>query len=176
MTAIVGIVSGGKTYLGADSCISYDMSYEIAIENKIFSKQGYILGACGSVRFGNILRYEMAIPEKPEEFTFQEFLIRIFIHELRDTLVRCGLNNNLEKPDGEAFFIGKGGKLGIIYSDMAYERVTDYASIGSGASVATGSLHSTKGMKNPYKRIRKALKASAASVMNVRPPFYYLSI
>ena len=51
-----------------------------------------------------------------------------------------------------------------------------YLSVGSGQDLALGSMHASKGEKDPKKRILKALEAATAGNAGVAPLFRIVSV
>jgi hypothetical protein len=79
------------------------------------------------------------------------------------------------RESGGVFLVGVRGRLFEIDDDYhAREMLEQYDAVGSGVSVALGSLYSTTG-QDPETRIRVALEAAEQFVTSVRAPFHILT-
>jgi hypothetical protein len=82
-----------------------------------------------------------------------------------------------DKSSGGNFLVGYKGKLYEIQDDFSVLNSPDIGmSVGSGASSARGSLHTTRDDKKPHDRILKALEAAASVAVGVAAPFIQLEL
>ena len=184
MTVVVAVVSDdGEIIFGADSAAT-DTSGFLAIraDAKVFKKEGYTIGFCGSYRFGQLVKHEMRLPRIPsgDYDDAERFMVREFVPRLRKLLSKNGLMNTtgVDKiEDGSSLLVGFNGFLFVIADDFQVEVTQDdYAAIGSGAEIALGSLHAdkTSGHLTAVDAVQNALDASERYCSNVRGPFLIL--
>src|SRR6266487_3559734 len=90
MTCIVGLVEDSVSYLAGDSlCVSVPSQYvskvsqNVKKETKVFSKNGMLFGANGSVRMTQLLRYELVIPEYVPGRDKVEYLSTDFVKAMK---------------------------------------------------------------------------------------------
>jgi ATP-dependent protease HslVU (ClpYQ) peptidase subunit len=100
------------------------------------------------------------------------FVVKYVVPEIIKTLKNYNFlkmsDDYLDSLDSSFLFAYK-DKLFLINYDCAVIEIEDYVAIGSGAQEAIGSLLSTEG-EEPFSRIVKAIKASAASDIYVDYP------
>lgn len=179
MTCIVAICQDGKVFMGGDSGASDAESGSIATVSspKVFVKDEYIIGYAGNFRFGKFMQYAVELPKVPswaKGDKIDEFVNGIFIASIRKQIAEMALE---EKEKDFGLLIGLRGRvfeLGDNYA--AVEMSRGYNATGSGAEVATGSLYTTETWKDPIKRIKTALTASAEFNAFVRPPFTIVEV
>lgn len=185
MTCIVGLISDGKVYMGADSAGVSGSHIRIRADSKVFILDNFIIGFTTSFRMGQLLRYDFILPEHAEGRDLYEYMVVLFINKVRQSLSGGGFakkENGVET--GGVFLVGYAGRLFEVDSDYQVgEYSALYTAIGSGESYALGSLHTTEkvpsvlsGIITPEDRIRNALEAAAAFNTNVREPFIIKSI
>jgi len=182
MTCIISIVDKNKNiWMGADSlasCSSGDI--EDRKDKKLFIKDDFIFGFCGSYRVGQLLQYRLDIPENKENKTIEEYMNTDFIDEVRMIFTKYGCSkkeDNVEEVDS-AFIVGHNGKLFKVAEDFQVGiPLEDYTATGSGESQAFGVLYVTKDMNlTPKKRIIKGLEAAEKYNAYVRRPFNILTL
>lgn len=174
MTCIIGYHTDDGIWLGADSAGSNEYgSQTIRADTKIYQNGPMLIGACGSYRMSQLLRY-MDIPKHPEGMPNFEYMVRIFVESCRKTLKRGGythIKNNEEL--GGTWIVGYDDALFEIQDDFQVGMSTkDYVCIGSGEEYAYGAmgvLHEIE--EDPVKAIKKALKIAAQHNAFVAAPF-----
>lgn len=180
MTCIVGIQNKGRVYLGGDSAAtSPDGSQTIIADKKVFVNGGVAIGICGSPKVIDPLRMIRFAKIKFRQDE-RNYLVEEVLPKIKDALKKSGCV--IEHPEhGEIFqgalLIGVRGSLYRIESN--FQIITDshgFDAIGSGADIALGSLHSTKGIRDSKTRIKSALEASSIANSGVRPPFAIVSV
>lgn len=169
MSCIIGLKHGGNVYIGADGrATTGDGEIRPVTCNKIFKTGHYLVGYCGSVRTGQLLRPENGF--KPPK-TIVEWPAAF-----RNHLAENGaLLNDPETGDiqGANVLIGWKGKLFEILIDFQMLEPNEFSCIGSGSTYAFGAmevLKLAKGMK-PEDRIMKALEVSGKFCSQVGPPY-----
>ena len=178
MTVIVGVIDGGKAWIGGDSALSDVHNHELiaCVNSKVFRVGEFLVGCSGSARVADALRYSFDPPKHPRRMDPARYMRTAFINAVRDTLRAAGTLQQQHGVDGcEAnVLIGYRGRLFIIEGDLhVHEAIDDYAAVGSGGSVANGALSVSKGVA-PRKRILAAMAASERYTVSVRRPFYVI--
>lgn len=179
MTCVVGLVSDGDVWLGADSA-SGDTGQWTARTNqspKVFRNGSLLMGFTTSFRMGQLLRWSLTVPPHPDHIETHEWLATSFVEAVRHCLAAGGFarkDNNVES--GGQFLVGYRGGLFFVDSDYHVAEPSDgYAAVGCGEPFALGSLHTTGTLDfTPEERVRAALSAAAAYSAYVRAPFHIL--
>lgn len=173
MTCIVGLISKGDVYLGGDrAATSSDFSRTIIKTPKVFIKNNVAFGVCGTPKSIDVLTHVIDVPTQVAGTTDQKFVNDTLIPAIKKCFKKTG---NLIQKGGESFF---NGELLVGYRSSLYRVQCDFSSIvtntcydaiGSGGSIALGSLASSKG--DTRRRVLAALEASAQNNASVAPPF-----
>lgn len=177
MTCIVGLKSKTGIYIGGDSAVSSHNLIQTITDPKVWRKGQFIFGFAGSLRTGQIIKYNLKIPpinNRPPT----EYMVTSFINSMRKCLKTAGSarEEHKEEEQDSQFLIGYQGHLFEI--DEAYgvcEVADEYVAIGSGTEYALGSLYATKG-RPAEERLTKALEAASYFSEGVRPPFHIIHI
>lgn len=183
VTCIVGVVdTDGSIYMGGDSAGTANTGEQSAFNNhKVFlPKLGphFVMGAAGSFRLSQLLRYTFEPPLPPGPFVDLEgFMVTTFVKALRKCFKDAGFERQMdtapEFPGG--FLVGYQGRLFRIEDDyqvMIEQR--EYIAVGAGESVAMGAMFAAKG--HPAERIRTALSAASAFNAWCREPYKIVTL
>lgn len=173
MTCIAALIENGTVYMGGDSAGVSGLSISIRADQKVFTNGEFVMGFTSSFRMGQLLQYKFTPPNQPSNKTDMAFMVTDFIDSIRECFGQNGFGKTSDKTNNEGgtFLVGFKGKLYRIDSDFQVgQTVCGYDSVGCGASIALGSLHSTVG-KKPRDRIRMALEAAAQHSAGVAAPF-----
>jgi ATP-dependent protease HslVU (ClpYQ) peptidase subunit len=187
MTCVVGYVDdNGIVHLGADSAGVSGHNIRVRNDEKVFKKGEMIFGFTSSFRMGNILRYQLNIPDHPERLSDMEYMNTKFIEAVRDVLKSHGyakISNNAET--GGIFLVGYKGALYFIDCDFQvgvhHER---YDAVGCGEDYAIGALYAFENLKNDFSecgmydakdKIFMALEAAEKFSAGVQGPFNFVS-
>lgn len=178
MTCIVGIVEGGKVWIGGDSALSDMDTHElIACSNqKVFRVGEMLIGVSGSARVSDALRYQLDMPRHPRRMELGRFMRTLFVDAVRDALRKAGTLQQHQGVEGcdANLLVGYRTRLFVIEGDLhIHEAIDDYAAIGSGGAVANGAMSVSQGVQT-RKRIIAALGAAERYTVSVRRPFYVL--
>lgn len=180
MSVVVAIKENGKIMMGADSqCTKGGTRRSLSNPNnykiwKVLDSENCLLGHVGLVREANVIRVardlvpEMAQIKDKVDFSFVvKRLVPTMFEELEEyRVIKKG--DNPPEFDSSFLFAYK-DKLFYISGNGTVIEIDDYCAIGSGECEAIGSLLSTEG-ESPEKRIKKAIKASAANDIYVDYP------
>lgn len=176
MTCIVGIEHTDGVIIGGDSAGVAGWSVTTRADEKVFyvgTCLDYLMGFTSSFRMGQLLRYRLGV-EDPDLDGLDRWMSTIFVDAIRACLKEGGfskIENNEET--GGSFLVGVAGRLYEVGCDFQVGRSVDgYLSIGCGADLALGSLHTTAQYEIAAKeRVRLALDAAAHLSGGVCPPF-----
>jgi ATP-dependent protease HslVU (ClpYQ) peptidase subunit len=181
MTCIVGIEHDGKVYIGGDSASTQGEYLTVRSEEKVFVRDSFAFGFCGSWRMGNLLRYSLTMPtytEQLSEDAEMAFMAGEFVNSLRECLKDGGfakVENNVEAIDG-VFLVGWKGKLYICGEDFQIGHAAQgFYAIGSGAAHAEGALYALSASMPPIEKLRCALDTAEALIASVQGPFKVVS-
>lgn len=176
MTCIAGICDNGTVIIGADSAAVNGYNICSTKLPKVFIVDEFIIGYTTSFRMGQLLQYELQIPERPNGITDEEYIIKHFIKEVRKCMQTGGyatIDNNRESS-GE-WLLGYRGKLYHIGSDYGVlENMMGYSAVGCGSNIALGAMFAYDG--KPLFKIKTGLAAAAEFSAGVRAPFTILTL
>lgn len=175
MTVIAGIEHQGRVYLAGDSCSSTTYTYERIRCPKVFRNGPFVFGACGSKRYGQVLRIPGAFDGAPSSDVFAWLADRI-----RKLCSDGGLNvdRNADKSDIGDVIVGHRHMLAKVESDFSVlTSRRGYLATGSGAETANGAMWAATRVPNwsPRAVLRAAVRAAAAHCPSVRGPFRFVS-
>jgi hypothetical protein len=175
MTCIAAVTDGKRVWMGGDSAGFAGTSLTVRADEKVFRNGPFLIGASGSFRMSNLVRYALDVPQMDPAADADRWMVTIFVDALRKTLDRGGHSSkehNSESIDGQ-FLVGYRGQLYIVESDYQVGRFRDpFGAIGCAADVALGALYVTRRQRGSQKaRLRHALEASERFSSGVRGPF-----
>lgn len=175
MTCIVGVEHNGRVYMGGDSSAVSGWDIVPTAEKKVFKCEDMLIGYTSSFRMGQLLKYELKIPEH-SNISGVGYLVRDFIPAVRECLKEGGytkIENNRE--EGGLFLMGMGGRLYEIADDFQVLRnMRGMAAVGCGAPYAIGALDVMMRSRrfDPGKAIIKALEIAGTYSAGVCGPYY----
>lgn len=175
MTCIVGLVAEGQVWLGGDRAAVDDGHYLAhVVQPKVFRRGDFVFGYTSSFRMGQLLQHRLEIPALPEHQPLDEYMVLAFAEAVRSCLKDGGYTKieNSRETVGR-FLVGVRGHLYSFDDDYNLLRtICGYDALGSGISVARGSLHtSAKLGLTPHERVLFALEAASEHTTTVRAPF-----
>jgi hypothetical protein len=183
MTCIVGIVDNlstpRKVYMAADSGASDESIMISIIDPKIQRNGKYLIGYAGETGLGQLL-HSIDLPD-PTGYNGKEltrFLRTKFCQVYKNAI-------NIYSPSTSPADDKDGGILALIAvrgrlfefdsSDFQLNEITEGA-IGSGGTIAFGSLYTTRGYKDINKRLRIAVESAIEYSPSCKGPIYYDNI
>lgn len=179
MTAIAGLVHGGKVWIGGDSAGVGGYALSIRKDAKVFRNGEFVIGCTSSFRMIQLLRYEFSPPVPLEGSDQHKYMVTQFVPSLR-ALFRSGgfMRTDSGVESGGTFIVGWRGSLFVIESDFQVAQMLDtYCACGCGQDLILGSLFTTDGTKmKPEDRITRALMAAERFSAGVRGPFLIESV
>lgn len=175
MTCVIGHRTEEGIWIGADSAGTDGWgSQTIRADTKVFQRGGFTMGFCGSFRMGQVLRFNLKARPQPPKMPDYEYMVRIFIEDVRTVLKEAGVTYVDHKVES-------GGTFLVAYRDGLYHVEDDfqvgmgaesYHCIGSGATVASGAMAIlTADEVEPPVAIKRALKVASEQDAYVAPPF-----
>ena len=172
MTCIVGIAHDGEVFLASDRGLSDDDIITSMSAPKIRQNDKYLIGYADSPGTGQLLHW-ITLPTPPRN-NVEKFMRTTFVNAVRKQLNDSGVD--LKDGAHASFLIGVSGQL--FFVDTTDWQVTecDYMSIGSGASIAMGSLYTTQSWKSAEKRAITAVSAAIELSPSCMGPVDVLSI
>ena len=172
MTCIVGIRHEDSVYLASDRGLSDDDIITSMSAPKIRQNDKYLIGYADSPGTGQLLHW-ITLPTPPRR-NVEKFMRTTFITSVRKQLVDSGVD--LKDGGHASFLIGVSGQL--FFMDTTDWQVTEceYMAIGSGSSIAMGSLYTTSTWKSPEKRAYTAVSAAIELSPSCMGPIDTLSI
>jgi ATP-dependent protease HslVU (ClpYQ) peptidase subunit len=156
VTCIVGIAHEGVVYIGGDRGASDTYAILPLTRPKIKMCGEYLIGYSGSMGIGELAHY---IDLPPIGKSIEKTLRTLFVKSLKTAIEEYGNASHLEDNSTD-WLIGVNGRLFEISSEDWSVAEYKESSIGSGNSIALGSLYTTRNWKDQEKRIRYALDAA----------------
>ena len=156
MTCIVGIAHEGNVYIGGDRGASDENIVISLCRPKIKRCGDYLIGFAGSLGIGELIHH---IDLPPIGNNIEKTLRTSFVKALKNAIEEYGNASHLEDNSTD-WLIGVNGRLFEISSQDWGVCEFKESSIGSGNSIALGSLHTSRNWKDQEKRIRYSLQAA----------------
>jgi ATP-dependent protease HslVU (ClpYQ) peptidase subunit len=156
MTCIVGIAHNGNVHLASDRGLSDDDVIVSMVSSKIKQNDKYIIGYADSPGTGQLLHW-ITLPTPPKN-NVEKFMRTTFVGSVRKQLNDSGVD--LKDNAHASFLVGVSGQLFFIDTTDWQVTECEYMAIGSGASIAMGSLYTTQTWKSPEKRAFTAVTAA----------------
>lgn len=183
MTCIIALKEGNKIYMGADSYVTYESGYSFPTnEPKIFQREDMLIGAAGSARVVQLIKYGVGFPDRAVGQDTMDYLT----NNVCSTLWKAFSEYQpLREPNGFPYFncqmiVAIDGKLFEIGSDFsAISSASNYICAGGGAHYAYGAMYATRFEEvpmEPIKRIKLALAAAGEHCYHVGPPYYVYTL
>lgn len=183
MTCIVGLKTPKCVLIGGDACAGNSATYSrfVCKHPKVFYNGPFLIGYTSSFRMGQILEYEVVLPE-PEPKDLRDltgFMVRRIIPKIRKAFKDHGflkIESNYNE-EGGSFLIAYQKHLFEIQANFHVMEVKDkFAAIGCGADVALGAIKYALSNKSshppkPFSLIQKVLKTVSHFSGFVCPPF-----
>ncbi len=168
MSCVVGVISDGKVFLGADGIgITDEGECRPIVAKKIIRNKNYIIGYTGSVRAGQLLHPHFFEPpdnikdfgDAAREHLYAKGAVATGDHNVQ--MMTCNL------------LIGHQKKLYEVLMDFQVnETLGSFSAIGSGASYAMGAMYVLDEMNmGPVQKLEYALEAACKFHMSCSTPF-----
>jgi len=172
MTCIVGVIDNGKIYMGGDSAGIGGYSLTVRADAKVFIKDNLLMGFTSSFRMGQLLRYNLEIPNYHKNIDVFEYMVTVFVPAVRTCLKDGGYAKKKDEAEsGGTFLVGYKKRLFVIAEDYQVgESQLSFNAVGCGRDIALGGLFVNKHLK-PEERIIQALEAAEQFSIGVRRPF-----
>jgi ATP-dependent protease HslVU (ClpYQ) peptidase subunit len=178
LTCIVGIKENDKIYIAGDCLGSTRRGDRLRrIDRKVFKNGDIMIGVCGSYRARDLLMYTQ-FPEIAEDL--DKYMRTHFVETLRKTFAKGGYQEQKSAVETHAsdFLVGIKGKIFAVYGDYQVEESRfPFSSVGHGAPVAMGALHTLHNLKcdlTAREKLRMALDAAAEFDTTVSAPYHFI--
>ena len=177
MTCIVGVQHAGAVWIGGDSIATDEMGGQNSMRDaKVFRNGPLVIGACGSLRMTQLLKFALQVPPRGKAKSDEAWLVVDFVNAVRSAFRDGGWERR--KPEGESiggfFLVGYRGKLYTVEDDFNIQHPRQNCdAIGCGGRYARGALFASRGM-GAKERVLLALRAACANTVNCRGPFTLL--
>lgn len=179
MTCIIAVEHDGKVYMGGDSLELCGLDIERA--PKVFVSGEFIVGSTGSVRFGQLIEFNLFYPERTDGDSDMGYIVQRLIPAIRQCAKDHGytkIESNVEKLK-DILLIGYRGKIYKIHSDFSVQHPSRlFCAVGCGEDFALGAmftLTSHKSVADVERNILSALKTAGEFCAGVSGPYYVLS-
>ena len=156
MTCIVAIADGDNVYMCADRGISDDDVITSMAVPKIKQNGQYLIGYSDSPGTGQLVQY-LTLPTAPTK-NLDKFMRTTFVSALRKALIETGVD--LKEGAHASLLMGIHGQLFALDTSDWQVIPCEYMAIGSGSSIAMGSLYTTQTWKSAEKRAYTAVSAA----------------
>ena len=156
MTCIVAISDGDNVYMAAERGLSDDDVITAMSVPKIKQNDKYLSGYADSPGTGQLLHW-IALPTPPRA-NIDKFMRTTWVNAVRKALTDSGVD--LKDNAHASFLVGVSGKLFFVDTVDWQVSECDYMAIGSGSSIAMGSLDTTQTWKSAEKRAYTAVSAA----------------
>lgn len=154
--------------MGADSAVTAGDDAAVLARPKVRRQHGILFGACGDMNAVGAILDGMTLPRFDGQ-DIEGWMTKKLWTAIRERLKEMGLRRFefevLVAIDGRLACVDHHGAV------VVFDR--DYAAIGSGASYALGSLHSSRGSGKI--RAERAIEAAIEHCTTVRGPLKVLS-
>ena len=156
MTCIVAISDGDNVYMAAERGLSDDDVITAMSVPKIKINDKYLIGYADSPGTGQLLHW-IALPTPPRT-NIDKFMRTTWVNAVRKALNESGVD--LKENAHASFLVGVSGKLFFVDTTDWQVSECEHMAIGSGSSIALGSLYTTATWKSAEKRAYTAVSAA----------------
>jgi len=166
----------GTAWMGGDSAGVAGFDLTVRADEKVFARNGYLIGFTGSFRMGDILRFQAKLPKPPTRGTLRRFMVTRFVEGVRSALSEYGYARKKDSQEtGGTFLVAVKGRLFRIDCDYQVgESRHGFDAVGCGDLIALGSLYATRAWTDSRERLLEALEAAQHFSAGVRSPFVVL--
>ena len=156
MTCIVAMPDGSHVYMAVERALSDDDVITAMSVPKIRQNDKYLIGYADSPGTGQLLHW-IALPTPPRT-NVEKFMRTTWVNAVRKSLNDSGVD--LKDNAHASFLVGVSGQLFFVDTTDWQVSECEYMAIGSGSSIALGSLYTTASWKSPEKRAYTAVSAA----------------
>lgn len=177
MTCIVGVVGDdGRVWLGGDSAATNQAGDRTILKDpKVWVADNIAYGVCGSLKVIDVLAHVFNAPKyRGRGESSRKFLVANLAPAIKSALKKYDALTGDGHMDGELLIALNGALYRVQANFQVIQSLTNYESIGSGASYAIGSLSATVG--DSRDRVIKALDAATRHDAGVFPPYHVVSV
>ncbi len=178
MSVIVAVTNGEKVWMGSDSAVTDNLTYLSG--SKVHTVGEILYGVVGNLDSYNAIVHGAKLPgsiinarsggDIRGEVEVTRWAYHTVLPRLKEALVRAEV-----KEPCFSVLLGVRGRILMIDENCITEDTRPYSSIGDGAEVALGSLHSQmnrQGRRDHARISERALEAAAEFSSTCRGPFF----
>ena len=175
MTCIVGIATGGKVYMGADSAGVGGWDIANRKDVKVFKNGDLVMGCTTSFRMLQLLQYQLQPPKRHPDTDVMRYMVTDFIEAVRNCFRNGGfMTKDREAEAGGSFLVGCAGRLFQVHGDFQVaERAEGFDACGCGENYALGAMAVMPLSGPPRERLEVALSIAERFSAGVRGPFVF---
>ena len=180
MTLVVAEQTPDGIVAGADTAAYFADKDEIHQMNepKVFTRNGFLIGFCGSSRAGQVLAHHVEYPDVPKKGDLMPFLVHELVPSIRGAMEEHGPSEG-QRILGQGYLIvGCRGELFGLTTDLVVLKTRPFAAIGSGRSHAYGALYALHAARygTARERLEIALETGAEFSPHVRGPWVFCDL
>lgn len=174
MTCILGVVTDTGVFLGADHQVTFGTEYADLLIPKVWEAGPLIIGASGSARFGQIVKYHVHVEPPQWGMNIVAWLVTTYVPAVSAAVDQYGGKEEDGLFNGDILIAVYGHLYRIDRAGAVYWIDRDYEAIGSGASYAIGALAGLQRVGVAMfdrSHIELALAVACSFDAHCRPPF-----
>ena len=162
--------------MGGDSAAVSDWDIQVSANPKVFQIGDFLIGYTSSFRMGQLLQYNLEIPENTCGKDDMKYLVTKFIPAVRDCLKNGGYTKiDSNQENGGFFLVGYRGKAYKVASDFQITRMSNkFVAVGCGEKYALGALAAQK-IEHPENAVIRALEIAGMFSSGVCSPYHVVS-
>jgi ATP-dependent protease HslVU (ClpYQ) peptidase subunit len=173
MTCVVGLVEGGRVYMGADSALCDGYEVRAMAGTKMARVGEMLIGHTGTTRLLQLVQYMVKPVAQPEGMSDEEWLVSVFIADVRRVVKENGytkVENAVESMDGGLLIAYRKHLYLVGASYQLCETKDGFEAIGCGREYAIGAMLALVD-RWPRERLLRSLECAAVVCANVCAPF-----
>jgi ATP-dependent protease HslVU (ClpYQ) peptidase subunit len=172
MTVVAGLLDSKGIYIGSDTFGSNGWTGRSYKTKKVFKKNNFIIGGCGSYRMLNLLKEKLVIPSEKVDQNIEDYIYNDFCNSVIDLFKKNNFLARIDSVDrikNASFIFAYKNRLFSFQTDLSIlESKSNYIACGSGEFHAEASLFSTENTKlDGEERLRRAIICANNFVISV---------
>jgi ATP-dependent protease HslVU (ClpYQ) peptidase subunit len=182
MSVIVAVTNGEKVWMGSDSAVTDSLTYLSGC--KVHTVGEILYGVVGNLDSYNAIVHGAKLPgsiinarsggDIRGEVEVTRWAYHTVLPRIKEAIARAEV-----KEPCFSILLGVRGRILMIDENCITEDTRPYASIGEGAEVALGALHSQmhrQGKRDHYRIAERSMLAAAEFINTCRGPFFVRSV
>jgi len=156
MTVIVGVSDKDTVYIGGDRGVSDSDSILSMSRPKITKRDGWVFGYAGTLGTGQLIEF-INLPKVNKTDDIYKLLRMNIVQQLKLLYETHGRDTD---DNGTDWLIGYGNRLFELSSGDWGVLEVEYSAIGSGSTLALGSLYTSQSWKDQKRRVHQSLESA----------------